>query len=624
MEGFYWSQSNGNLIEFFSHYKVVLIEISALLVIAILLYRFFSKTFYIKRTLLYIPLVIYVAFVFLSFAFSEYKVFAWGGWNDRFEGTATILCYVIMLFFIINSVDSDRDLKWVLYPVAIMTVILSLIGISQATGHDFFQSAFGQKLITPDIDIDPNGTKVDTLKAIDAAAAKGEPYLKFTFEKNEIYQTVYNINYVSFYLTLLLPLFGMVFIREKQIVKKSIWGVVFALLIFNLIGSASSGGLLGSFVLVALAIVIMNKRLKDWWKPLSILVAIVAVVSLSSLLIVEEFGGVKWTNELQAAVKSVLNIHEEKSAVSDDVDSDKEDADTPPDNGDHRLDYLITKGKTLTFSVEGNKAFVNFNAANGSFKIKDAKQKDVSTEAQDKGAVLITDKRFKGVLLTPTKTENEDLIIILTIDGEDQIWPFVILGDNSEIIKFYDAATHKPVDLTDIPHWGFTNNSGFGSGRGYIWSRSFPLLTKTLFVGHGADTYGIYFPHNDFVGRYQEDWNIYTIVDKPHNMYIGIALGTGLISLIAFLVFIGIYLVQSFRIYRILKYDGLASYMGFGIFLGVVGFMVSGIVNDSTVSVMPLFYGLLGTGIACNMINKRVLPASVKKVKAEPAVNVAE
>ena len=37
-------------------------------------------------------------------------------------------------------------------------------------------------------------------------------------------------------------------------------------------------------------------------------------------------------------------------------------------------------------------------------------------------------------------------------------------------------------------------------------------------------------------------------------------------------------------------------------FLGVFGFAVAGLVDDSTVSVMPLFYTVLGMGIAVNMM----------------------
>jgi hypothetical protein len=87
-------------------------------------------------------------------------------------------------------------------------------------------------------------------------------------------------------------------------------------------------------------------------------------------------------------------------------------------------------------------------------------------------------------------------------------------------------------------------------------------------------------------------------------MYFGAFIGTGGISVLTLLVLWGIYIVQSFIIYRKQNYTGFLSYAGAGIFLGICGFLVSGFVDDSSVSVMPMFYGLLGTGIAINIMLK--------------------
>lgn len=86
----------------------------------------------------------------------------------------------------------------------------------------------------------------------------------------------------------------------------------------------------------------------------------------------------------------------------------------------------------------------------------------------------------------------------------------------------------------------------------------------------------------------------------------GIAIGTGMISLLALLALWGAYLVQSFRLYFRANYENLDfnTYVGVGIFLGICGFLTAALVNDSSVSVMPMFYGLLGTGIAINMMLK--------------------
>ena len=267
MEQFYWSSGNSNLTDFFSYYKMVAILICAVLTLVLLLYRLCTQSLSIKRCFAYIPMIIYSVMVLVSYLLSDYKEFSLLGYNDRFEGTLTLLAYMVMLFFIINTINTESGIKWAVYPIAVSSALLGILGISQATGHDFFRSSIGQKLVTPNTSVQMTETFLNgrvgsalneaglitqdsytTNELIDMCKSIDIDFLGFTFNNNEIYQTVYNINYVSFYLTLLLPLFGMLFIRsvlrgkEEPVWKKFIWGALFALLVFNLIGSASSGG----------------------------------------------------------------------------------------------------------------------------------------------------------------------------------------------------------------------------------------------------------------------------------------------------------------------------------------------------------------------------------------------
>src|SRR5665648_1168161 len=189
MGQFFWSGQgdNAQLSDFFSYFKMVAIVICATLAILFLLYRMFTQALYIQKSVYYYPMMVYPLFVILSYAFSDYKDFALWGYNDRFEGTVTLLAYMVMLFYIMNTVRTEKNVKWIIYPVAASSFLLGLLGISQAGDFDFFRTAFGKKLITPSWFWD----QVDNLN--------------FTFQNKEIYQTVYNINYVSFYLTLLIP-----------------------------------------------------------------------------------------------------------------------------------------------------------------------------------------------------------------------------------------------------------------------------------------------------------------------------------------------------------------------------------------------------------------------------------
>lgn len=94
-------------------------------------------------------------------------------------------------------------------------------------------------------------------------------------------------------------------------------------------------------------------------------------------------------------------------------------------------------------------------------------------------------------------------------------------------------------------------------------------------------------------------------------MYMGMWVGTGMISLLAFMAILLIYVVQSIKIYWKMDLKSFTEYVGCGIFPGIVAFCISGLVNDSSVSVMPMFYGLLGVGMAINFMFKRIVTSGM-------------
>lgn len=578
MDQFYWSSGNNQLTDFFSYFKMAAILVCAVIAIVLLLYRVFVQSFYIRKSIFYLPMVIYVVFVLLSYFTSDYKDFALWGWNDRFEGTITLIAYMVMLFFIINSVNTEKNIKWIIYPLAVTSALLGLLGLSQALDHDFFRTTIGKKLITPSWFWD----QIDNLN--------------FTFQNKEIYQTVYNINYVSFYLTLLIPLFGLLFIRsiakghEEPIWKKFVWAALFTLLIYNLIGSASSGGLMGMAVVVLMAIIVLNKRIIAWWKPVSILLILTIIVAGVSYE--------RWVPELSGAVNGVLGI--------ENIEKDQASKETTEESNTtrHNIDYMETTGQAIVIGFNGNEiTFHTYQDDPSSLTVLDKNNKTLSLVPTNVSPLYrVNDERFKTITVRPAQDEADNNYIIIGTDGND--WPFLLTEEGPK----YRNGMGKIIDLNKVPAVGWENNQSFGSGRGYIWSRSIPMMMNTLLLGHGADTYCIYFPHYDYTGKYNSGTfsdNINIVVDKPHNMYMGAIIGTGGISMLALILLWGIYLVQSFLIYRKETYTSFIAYAGVGIFLGICGFLVSGLVNDSSVSVMPMFYGLLGTGISINMILER-------------------
>ena len=175
---------------------------------------------------------------------------------------------------------------------------------------------------------------------------------------------------------------------------------------------------------------------------------------------------------------------------------------------------------------------------------------------------------------------------------------------------------HGKLDtLEKIPATGFKEHQHFGDKRGYIWSRTIPLLGQYVIAGSGPNTFTLVFPNNDYVGKTNMNYDG-VAVTKPHNMYLQTWVQTGLISLLAFLTCFVVYFVKSCRLYWKRKLETTQEKIGFALMVALLGYMVTGIANDSTVTVAPAFWGLLGLAMAVNEMIGRDEKKENKKLLA--------
>jgi O-antigen ligase len=132
-----------------------------------------------------------------------------------------------------------------------------------------------------------------------------------------------------------------------------------------------------------------------------------------------------------------------------------------------------------------------------------------------------------------------------------------------------------------------------GTGRTYIWKRTVELIKVKPLLGYGLDTLAYFFPQNDLEKLSNLAGNVHGTVDKPHNLYLGIAFGSGLISLGAFIVLICTFIVRFFQfLLKNLLVDNpdlVAS-----LFLGFCAFLVQFLVNDSSLMTSLIFWVLFG------------------------------
>ncbi|WP_052947399.1 O-antigen ligase family protein [Aneurinibacillus tyrosinisolvens] len=137
---------------------------------------------------------------------------------------------------------------------------------------------------------------------------------------------------------------------------------------------------------------------------------------------------------------------------------------------------------------------------------------------------------------------------------------------------------------------------GPGTGRLYIWSKTLDLIKERPLLGYGLDTLAYYFPQDDPQKNAQLS-SANMLVDKPHNMYLGIGYGSGVIALLAF----SILILRHFWSHLFLFKQRVATErqkMIAVLFVGWLAYLIQALFNDSIIGTAPIFWILFGAAVS--------------------------
>ena len=516
-----------------------------------------------------IPLAVYIGLAVLSTVLSGHRDMAlWGGY-EQWEGMIIICAYGITLFFSYLLVTGRTEIRIVMWGLLVGVAVLSFLGAMQYFGYDFFRSKAGMAVMN----------------------FMAEKKLKFTFkfEVGRVYATLNNPNYVGSYVALVLPaILSLVsFHKRKSAVFQS--GIALfssVLLVIMLFGSQSVTGCIGvfaTFILFAVYFVIHNKR-----RPGRIFAALGASVAVIGIVVglnrpVFEYGVNKITNPAP-------DCFEVKSLESQDGFLYMRTS------GDDLLKLSVTAkdGVYEYEATDGGDKIVGWFREGNTDKVKFQDERFSKIEISEKCVVADGEELDAFVIETPSV--GKEYTIVLSKEND--------IGSGLSRMSYRMYNPFDKVDgLRHIESIGFEKNQHFGSRRGYIWSRTFPLLKRHILYGSGPNTFVYEFPNDDYVGMKNVGYDG-AVVTKPHNMFLQIWVQTGFVSLLAFLALYGLYFVESIRLYFLCGGLRSSEKIGLGIMLGTFGYIVTGLANDSTVAVAPLYWCLLGTGMAVNRYNR--------------------
>ena len=544
-----WYSQDAIQADFFLYYKSMLVTFMGgimLLLLAWQISKIHTKSTLITHdTNIFIPIILYLVFVVLSSMFSEYKYFCIHGMPDQFETVWNQMSYVVVIFYCFYFVANYNFENNILLFIFVGATLVGLICILQYFKIDIYRLIY---------------------------ASKG---YSFTFEEGTVYGPFYNINYVGYYILLFLPLFIMFLLFYPTIKVKVASAILSLCLLLALVGAESVTAQIACVAvsLFSLLFILFKKAQEKNILYLPIIIILAGILGVCIILVPHIFQYVQTLN------------------------TEKTD-----------LENIYTHDENVEIDYKGQKLFISMqqNETNVSFILSDQYQAGVPSEMiySEDGyySFQILDERFKDMRIMPVVIKEDPIIygFMVTIDGQNWCFTNQMTEDHT---YYYYTKLYRLMKLTDenvsADFAPLVNVSRLASGRGYIWNKTIALLKDYILLGSGADTFTLIYPNDDVVDKYNNGYDN-MFITKPHNLYLQIAVQSGMLSLICFLVFYGWYFVSSLCLYFREKFDQPLNIFGFAIMLGTLGYMIAGLTNDSTITVAPLYWALMGIGIGIN------------------------
>jgi hypothetical protein len=561
--------------DFLEYYKGWLVTIPALLIGFYLLsdfvtggYRDFKLKTYLNEPVI-IAVLIFLLMAVLSSVFSKFPHTVIHGTIERHEGIFMLLSYMVVFITAFYYFRERKHVLPVLAGLVFSSVIIGIIGIGTLIGFDFYNVGFIEDIV----------------------AGGGAINIEFP---EWAFATMYNPNTYGMYSSMLFPfllLCGISY-RGKKWVNVMLL-LAAALMFAGIPASNSLGGLMGAGAAVAVLLVTQAAHTVYHKKRPSLAVGIVSVAVLTVLA-----GGLLFVPPIRTRMIGFT----EKLITSMTM-------------GDDRIPDYIIEGYTLTVTDGADTALTKIEfGENPWLSVTDREGQQVAPHA------IIYDEGAADADKSETEPYNATVQFIVPGYGSLSVYRqrdamdfYVAFANHTVKDNGLRLAIHEdeltpvtwegaPVnELEPVEAMGFKGRERFATMRGYIWSRSFPLMLKYPIIGSGPDTFVNVFPHHDILAKLRFYDNPNTTVDKAHNLYIQTWITTGGISALALIFLFGNYLVRAFLSLIKSKGEDRFSYgLRLGLLAGIAAFCVSSMSTDSTIGSSGVFYVLLGLGYATN------------------------
>lgn len=579
---FDWFSQSTSAVDVFLYLKQGAFEFALVVMVICLVFTIGNKFILKHRSLkesfrmqaIFIPLFIYGILSLLSTVVSEYSEFGFRGIFEQFESVWCLLGYVVLVYFVYMYVRFEKDVRVVVNTLAVGALIIGLIGTFQGLKLDLFRTDFGKSLIAS------QDVTADTLS--------------FSFDLGRAYVTLYNPNYVGVYCTLLIPMFTVLTVFTKNVKERVLYLSVAVTLLISMFAAQFKAGIV-SLVIVALVILFLLRKevIKKWFIVLPVILVVIIL-----------FMGVDAANDhvYSTSIVEAFKIDPTPQEPLEDIVV-----------GEDGVEVLYDGEKYKVFadtSLAEDGTTVNYEAFH---MVKEDGTECPLYVSEEEGKYRVNDGNLGAFAIYPNLGINGFTIEIAssTQAGKVTNWNFIKKDTGYVYSNYYGRESYIEKAETAL----FDGYEDLASKRGFIWARTIPLLKKYFILGSGADTFSIVFPQHDYVSFNNNGYGD-QLISKPHCWYLQVGVQTGVLSLLALVVFYGMYFVQSICLYSKKIGDSYLSQVGVAILVGTIGYMIAGLTNDSSITVAPVFWGMIGLGITVNFMVKNQRKQEVEAASA--------
>lgn len=549
---------NGIFIDFFLYYKGIFIIIFG----AFLLLFFLGERIFPDYKINDYPLkersnrliigcvFIYILMVIISSMFSKYKEIVMLGSPTEGEGTLVLIAYMILFLAGLNYFCYEKSIKVLNKSLILFMTIIVILALIEFLYKPMFEIGFFQRFLGPD--------KYREL----ISSIKNKDY------NGMISLTMYNPNYFGGLCILLFPISFTTLMNVKNKLQRAYLSLLSIGMIFSTIAAKSTASTYIVLFEILFLLIIYRRELIKRYK-FTIIYLVTLIIVFISINIVSE------NKLLEISISALINkpsiINEKEKFILKDIDLDGESL------------YVKGNNDSLIISVSG---IDNINTSDFKFYNKD-KEEILPLIENDK--ITFNNEEFKAITV-----KNLKYGIVVDI-GYNDTMEFYITENGFKGVGQNGAVIDK-IKRDEIV---FPKLYDFATGRGYTWVNTLPILRRSILLGQGPGTFAMNFQQNDYVGLMNTHGSAKFVIDKPHNMYFQVATQTGILSLVALVIIFIISILKSINFYFKHGGENKNSYytefsLGLGIFIGILGFLILGLVNDSIVTVNPIFWILLG------------------------------